>query len=110
MLVKSNQNGIYEKIVRAKNGQLFRVQFTVISEGGILRGRMLSMEAIVGIASKAVSVSSSSDRDVSIVCLPATVEKDIHDSVAMSLQQVDFLIPAPLDFLTSQPTRAPSFN
>ncbi len=111
MLVTSRQNGIYEKVIRAKNGQLFRVHFTVVNEYGTLRGRVLSMEPILEIATKAVAVEHPSRAQTSrVLFFPVSIEKDILELVEKSLESIDIRLFTPLDFFMSQPTRAPSFN
>ena len=109
MLVTSRQNGIYEKIVRAKNGQLFRVHFAVVNEFGTLRGRVLSMEPVLELTTTALSSNDATVHSCHAVFLPASVEADLVQATVRFSDTYDFQVISPLDFFISQPTRAPSF-
>jgi hypothetical protein len=109
MLVTSHQNGIYEKIVRAKNGQLFRVHFTVVNESGVLRGRMLSMEPVLELATKVIETIDTRAYS-NVLFLPFSIEKDITEAIEAHVESIDVRLSAPLDFFMSQPTRAPSLH
>jgi hypothetical protein len=52
MLIQShyNQQGIFEKIVRSKDGQLVRVCFEVYEFNGEIKGRILKAEPILALA------------------------------------------------------------
>ncbi|PIQ68598.1 MAG: hypothetical protein COV91_03295 [Candidatus Taylorbacteria bacterium CG11_big_fil_rev_8_21_14_0_20_46_11] len=43
---KIKQSEIFEKIVRNRNGQLFRVHFIVVERNGVFRGKVISYEEI----------------------------------------------------------------
>jgi|ERR1035437_642800 hypothetical protein len=109
MLITSSNNGIYEKVVRSKTGQLFRVYFTVVNDAGVLRGRVLSMEPILGLTTTNLSGTVTSSHSCHAVFLPASVEADITKATVRFFETYDSGIVSPLDFFMSQPTRAPSF-
>ncbi|TSC57722.1 MAG: hypothetical protein Greene041679_266 [Parcubacteria group bacterium Greene0416_79] len=44
------QSEIFERIVRNRNGRVFRVRFVAVERGGILRGRIVSCEEIVSLS------------------------------------------------------------
>ncbi len=52
MLIPSqyNQKGIFERVLRSKDGQLMRVSFEVYEVNGEIKGRVIKAEPIVSIA------------------------------------------------------------
>lgn len=96
-----NQKGIFEKVIRAKNGALMRVHFEVYEIDGNFRGRVISVESISLLA---VGVSNSTK------CLPAVC---LAETKAESIVSTYAPIVSPyleLYFFMSQPTRAPAFR
>lgn len=103
MLIKSHQLGIFEKVIRSKNGQLLRVRFEVTEIDGKLKGRVISTEAI---AEFAAITGATKKADSSF--LPVFVSKD---DIFREVFFTDAQIVSPFStllFFTSQPTRAPS--
>lgn len=48
-IISRNQSGIFEKLVQDRNGWLFRVRFVVVERDGVLRGKVISCEAVCGL-------------------------------------------------------------
>ncbi len=99
MLTVQNKqlNGIFERIVRDKNGVLIRVRFTVIEINGQFQGQIISATPIV------------SQTENEVICLPK-----IKESKVLAKDTTPSFIPAlspyiSLEFFMSQPTRAPAF-
>lgn len=98
MLVSSRQlNSIFERIVKDKNGVFVRVQFTVVEIDGKFTPQIISITPLVSKAEE-------------IICLP----KFKNDNVVVEDVTPSFISKISpyfsLDFLMSQPTRAPSFS
>jgi hypothetical protein len=104
MLIPSSYKGIYEKVVRAPDGRLVRVQFAVVEVNGALRGRVISMEPVLQVA------GTITKREVAgkTLYLPISVQKDIYEAVISTFKKEVFSPYTTLDFFMSQPTRAPS--
>ena len=106
MLINTQNKGIYERILTAKNGQLVRVTFAVVEVDGILRGHVISVAPVVSVAGKTVANATATEQ----LYLPLSVHHDISTAVEnIFVKQT----PSPyvsFDFFMSQPTRAPSFK
>ena len=114
MLINSNNKGIYERILTAKNGQLVRVTFAVIEVNGVMRGRVISVTPIVSVAGKAVAATSAAPANTASVSeqlyLTGTIAHDIAEAAESIFVKKT---PSPyisFEFFMSQPTRAPSFK
>lgn len=90
-LTYQNQSEVFEKVVRARNGRLFRVRFVVVERGGALRGRVVSCEPIVVFL-------PSTKRFVNKTCLSFQVRKTVSPYFNK------------FQFLTAIKIRAPSFK
>ena len=108
MLIKAPQIGIFEKIVRSKNGQLLRVRFEVSEINGQLKGRVISTEAIAEFAALGGTVSATHTTKSEAIFLPVSISKTITEKT-VSFAYTPVVSPfSTLLFFTSQPTRAPS--
>lgn len=96
LAISSKQlNSTFERIVRDKNGVLVRVRFVVVEVNGEFQAQIISAEAI--------------QKKESIICLPVNRENKI---IVENITPSFFSVISPylsLEFLMSQPTRAPSF-
>ncbi len=97
MLVTQNKNinSIFERIVRDKNGVLFRVRFTIVNVDGKPQPHVISAEALI-------------QNKETVICLPEFKEKVFTEfeylpSFVSKISPYFYL-----EFLMSQPTRAPS--
>ena len=116
MIVASNYKGIHEKVLRARNGQLVRVCFSVAEYNGEMRGQIISVTPILELAGDAELATSTyrptysqpkAHYSPAIICLPCVVAT----SAASVTPILGVAQPSPyysLDFFMSQPTRAPS--
>jgi hypothetical protein len=89
-------NSIFERIVKDHGGSFIRVRFTVIEVNGVFQPQIISAESII------FEVKSE------VICLPC-----IKDSLVISEDYTPSFISKispyfSLDFLMSQPTRAPA--
>ena len=52
MLIPSqyNQKGIFERLIRSKNGQLMRVSFEIYEVNGDIKGRIIKAEPVLLLA------------------------------------------------------------
>ena len=111
MLIHSENNAIYERILTAKNGQLVRVRFAVVEVDGVMRGRVISVTPVVSVATKTVVPSARSAAAThDQLCLPASVARDIAAAVEIVFAKENLSPYASFEFFMSQPTRAPAFN
>ncbi len=98
MLVNTSQkqlNNVFERIVKDKNGILVRVRFVVVEVNGKFQGQIVSIEPVV--------------KETSL-CLPC-VKSDkvvVEDTTPSFISKISPYFS--LDFLMSQPTRAPSYR
>ncbi len=108
MLAISNKqlNSTFERIVRDKNGVLVRVRFIVVEVNGSFQAQIVSAEAIASQANTNTSESTSPKSEVLFFPVFRKVV-NLDEKFVQKLEAV--LSPyQPLDFLMSQPTRAPS--
>jgi len=108
MLAISNKqlNSTFERIVRDKNGVLVRVRFVVVEVNGSFRAQIVSAEAIANRANTNTSESSYPKSEVFFFPIFKKVAK-YYEKLVENYSAL--LSPyQPLDFLMSQPTRAPS--
>jgi hypothetical protein len=95
-----DQQGIFEKIVRSRNGQLVRVFFEVYEWNGELKGRILRAEPVLTLAGE----SKSECPRVFALSAPTEI-------VSPYFWNIEKKITSPFssrDFLTSVKIRAPS--
>ena len=96
MLTTQNKqiNSIFERIIRDKNGILVRVRFTVVEIDGKFQGQIISAIPL-----------HTDDK----LCLP--YKKDSKVVIEKEIVFSDKIVSPyfSLDFLMSQPTRAPAF-
>ncbi len=104
MLIPSSYKGIYEKVLRAPDGRLVRVQFAILEVNGALRGRIISMEPILQVAGNV----AKREARAKTLYLPISVQKDIYEAVISTFKKEVVSPYTALDFFMSQPTRAPS--
>ncbi len=73
MLIQSqyNQKGIFERIVRSKDGQLVRVFFEVYEWNGEVKGRILKAEPILALARAATEKVKTAC--ALLLCAPAKI-------------------------------------
>ena len=110
MLAISNRqlNSTFERIVRDKNGVLVRVRFAIVGDNGNFQAQIISAETIVD--SAAADTSRSTQTQSKPFFLPVFKNApNIHREVKKTIEA--FISPyQALDFLMSQPTRAPSYR
>lgn len=108
MLAISNKqlNSTFERIVRDKNGVLVRVRFIVVEVNGSFQAQIVSAEAIESQTNTNTSESSSPKSEV----LFFPVFKKVANYYEKLVENYSAILSPyqPLDFLMSQPTRAPS--
>ncbi len=98
MLALENKqlNSIFERIVEDKNGVLVRVRFTIIEKNGRFQGQIISAEPLISQIEKE-----------KVLCLSCV--KSLKVSIDSSIAFTPILSPYfTLEFLMSQPTRAPA--
>lgn len=97
-------NSIFERIVKDKNGAFVCIRFTVLNINGKLQGQIIS---VTPLTVKSTSTTESAP-DQKIICLPCSIDTEsLNDSLNISFR--NFVSPyTKLDFLMSQPTRAPA--
>ncbi len=104
--LSKSHSQIFERIVRALDGRLFRVRFVVFERDGVLRGRVVSCEA-------ALSFSCVKDKGLRIkdfhLCLPAWRRPQIVKSEKLKVKS-SLVSPYfnKFDFMTVIKIRAPS--
>lgn len=101
-------NAVHERFVRDKNGALLRVRFVVVKDSGSneFRPQIISVEAVTA----PISSMSATSTPTAHVLL---ANPKIAQTPPPSPRAIWSGIISPyitLDFLMSQPTRAPSFN
>jgi hypothetical protein len=98
MLTQQNKqlNSIFERIVKDHNGALIRVRFTVIEVNGAFQPHIISAEPIV------------SEVKSEVICLPCIKDSlvAVEDYTPSFISKISPYFS--LDFLMSQPTRAPA--
>ncbi len=97
MLTISNKQlqGIFERILKDKNGVLVRVQFTVVEVNGIFTPQIISATPLVSKVEEAICLPCVKDAKV--------IVEDVTPSFVSKISPY-----FTLDFFMSQPTRAPS--
>jgi hypothetical protein len=102
LTIHSNQlNSTFERIVRDKNGVLFRVRFIIENIDGRPQPRIVSAEAFKKVENKAGQTTLSLPTFSSEVVLNEKFVQTYFSKISPYL---------PLTFFMSQPTRAPSFR
>ena len=97
-----HQLGIYERIVRARNGALVRVRFAVVLIEGNLRGRIISIEPFFELKAAKRQIAQPK-------CLALPSAKFRHTIPKYSRYEKAIVFPyKDLSFFISQLTRAPS--
>ncbi len=88
--------GIFERILKDKNGVLVRVRFSVVEVNGVFTPQIISATPLVSKADEAI-------------CLPCIKDTKVvvEDATPSFISKISPYFS--LDFLMSQPTRAPSF-
>ncbi len=97
MQILNNQqlNSIFERIIRDKNGVLFRVRFIVVEVNGKLQPQIISAESLI-------------KNKETVIYLPA-VSSATKTTYTYRPSFISKISPySSLDFFMSQPTRAPS--
>ncbi len=93
-------NRIFERIVKGKNGILVCVRFIVVEINGSFQPQIISATPLV--------ISEENTKEGEIICLPKIKISEIAPLDTASAF-VSFISPYfSLEFLMSQPTRAPS--
>lgn len=90
-----NLNSVFERLIRDKNGVLFRVRFTIVNVNGKPQPHVLSAEALI-------------KNKETVICLPEVTEKIFteYNYIPNFVSEINSYLS--LEFLMSQPTRAPS--
>lgn len=119
-----NKKGVFERVISAPDGALLRVRFEVYEVGGLLKGRIITVEPIISVNTvipassermRGTKLVPDSDRGAGIqdyvhnpLCLPCA-----SSNLQPQTSNLYFLpVTSPyfsLEYLiNSQPTRAPS--
>jgi len=100
----STFGGIYERILRAKDGRLVRVRFVVSEMEGRLKGHIIAAEPV-----EAVEAIKSA-RPTNPLFLPAQASSPAHaPKIVRAIPSTAHFSPYfSFEFFMSQPTRAPS--
>ncbi len=97
MLTISNKQiqGVFERILKDKNGVLVRVRFTVVEVNGVFAPQIISATPLVS-------------KIEEVICLPCIKDAKvvIEDATPSFISKISPYFS--LDFFMSQPTRAPS--
>ena len=102
LTIHSNQlNSTFERIVRDKNGVLFRVRFIIEIVDGRPQPKIVSAEALKKVGAKDEQVTLS---------LPVFSEQVVLNEKFVQSYFSKISPYSPLTFFMSQPTRAPSFR
>lgn len=111
MLAKTSYNStlnpIYERLVYDKSGVLLRVRFTIsdVKGNGVLQPNIISIEPVVSRA----SASDSKSAPTVLLSNPKSTSSVVPTPLLTFFESI--ISPyTSLDFLMSQPTRAPSCN
>ena len=106
MLIPSfySQKGLFERLVRGKNGALIRVRFEVVEFNGELRGRVISAEPVIELQGQKSKVKSQNGS----LCLPCASSEILHLTSYIFAFAPTVSPYNTLEFFMSQPTRAPS--
>ncbi len=88
-------NSTFERIIRDKNGVLFRVRFVIVSVDGKLQPQIVSAEALL-------------TQKETVICLPEVTASTpaVYTYTPSFISKISPYFS--LDFFMSQPTRAPS--
>ena len=97
--------GIYERILRAKDGRLVRVRFVVSEMEGRLKGHIIGVEAV-----EAINSASPAKQAKPLYFLTAqATEKAQAKKTLRAIPSTSHFSPYfSFEFFMSQPTRAPS--
>ena len=103
-----NQRGIFEKVVRAKDGRLFAVRFVVIETSGQFRARIISAAQVIelGCRVKGIGYKGKKKKEKPILLNGSRAPS----TKPQALSSFPFVSPfvSELEFFVSQMTRAPS--
>jgi|SRR3989344_5983982 len=104
-----NQQGIFEKVLRGKDGRLYAVRFVITDTDGQIRGRVLSIVPVSELPSRITIYRNKTETSFyNQRVLNAPTKK----TERFFQRACDGLITSPyfssLDFFVSQMTRAPS--
>ena len=98
MLTVSNKQiqGVFERILKDKNGVLARVRFTVVEVNGVFTPQIISATPLVSKIEEAI-------------CLPCVKDAKVvvEDATPSFVSKISSYFT--LDFFMSQPTRAPAY-
>ena len=107
MLIQShyNQKGIFEKIIRSKDGQLVRIFFEVYEVDGAIKGHIIKAEPILALARAATKVAENIQNACTLLlCAPIKI-------LSPYFWNIEKKITSPfseLHFLSSIKIRAPA--
>lgn len=105
LTIHSNQlNSTFERIVRDKNGVLFRVRFIIESIDGRPQPRIVSAEALKKVENEAEKTGKT------VLSLPVFSQQVVLNEKFVQTYFSKISPYATLEFFMSQPTRAPSFR
>lgn len=105
MLIPSqyNQKGIFERLIRSKNGQLMRVSFEIYEVNGDIKGRIIKAEPVLLLA-RATPKTAKESFDTLLLSAPVKI-------LSPYFWNIEKKITSPFSefqFLTSIKIRAPS--
>ncbi len=114
MLIQShyNQQGIFERIIHSRDGQLVRIFFEVYEIGGEFKGRILRAEPILALARVPKTVALSTNRisgkksstSILLLCAPSKIISSYFWNIEKKITS-----PFPtFDLFSSIKIRAPS--
>ncbi len=112
MLIQShnNQKGIFEKIIRSKDGQIVRVFFEVYEVNGELKGRIIKAEPILALARAHDESSGSCAFSLSSFSFPLSSSSELVSPYHWTIEKKITSPFSTCNFLTSIKIRAPSNN
>lgn len=101
MLTLNNRqlNSVFERIVKDKNGLLVRIQFTVVEIDGKFTPQIISATPLV------IAQPEKAEKQICLPCIKAS-QVVVENYVPSFVSKISPYFS--LDFLMSQPTRAPS--
>jgi hypothetical protein len=103
--VQYNERGIFERVLRARNGVLMRVRFEVVEINGELHGRVIGYEPVIELSAGYPNTANTYNPSQCLLACP-----EIGETVPLSwLTEKKITSPfSAFEFLTSIKPRAPT--
>src|SRR3989344_8348375 len=97
-----NQQGIFEKVLRGKDGRLYAVRFVITDTDGQIRGRVLSVEPVLELGYRGKGIGYRVKR----LCLASIYTEPKPEPKQPYTNPLGSPYFSSLDFFVSQMTRA----